>query len=176
MPVGSTNRRTFIAVLGSAAAWPAVAWSEGSSKRPIIAVLSAVTREDNAPLRAFVRGIWELGYVDGPNIDIKYRFAEGRLDRFSVLAEELVRLSPNVIVALVTPAAVAVKALTQTITIVCLACRCDSLWLDRQRGATGRERDRRIISDRGTHWQASRARAPNNSRRSQNRILSECRC
>ena len=114
------NRRAFIAGVGGAAvAWPMVAHAQGSTKRPLITVLSAVTREDNAPLRAFVRGMRELGYVDGQNIDIEYRFAEGRLDRFPVLAEELLRLSPNVIVAFVTPAAVAVRALTQTIPIVC---------------------------------------------------------
>src|SRR5262245_34295450 len=61
----------------------------------------------------------EFGYVEGQNIDIEYRFAEGRLERFPALAEELIRLSPNVIVAFVTPAAVATRALTQTIPIVC---------------------------------------------------------
>jgi putative ABC transport system substrate-binding protein len=61
----------------------------------------------------------ELGYASGQNIDMEYRFADGKLDRFPMLAGELVRLSPNVILATVTPAAVAAKALTQTIPIVC---------------------------------------------------------
>ena len=61
----------------------------------------------------------ELGYVDGQNIDIEYRFADGRLALFPRFAEELVRLSPNVIMATVTPAVVAIRALTQTIPIVC---------------------------------------------------------
>lgn len=61
----------------------------------------------------------ELGYVDDQNIDIEYRFADGQLDRFPMLAGELIRLSPNVILAAVTPAAVAARALTQTIPIVC---------------------------------------------------------
>ena len=61
----------------------------------------------------------ELGYVDGQNVDIEYRFADGWLERLPGLAEQLVRLSPNVIMVAVTPAAVAVRALTQTIPIVC---------------------------------------------------------
>ena len=113
------RRREFIAGLGGAATWPSWACAQGSTKRPLVAALSAAAREANLPLDAFVRGMQELGYVDGQNIDIEYRFANGRLDRFPVLAEELVRLSPNVIVVGVTPAAVAVKALTQTIPIVC---------------------------------------------------------
>jgi putative ABC transport system substrate-binding protein len=55
----------------------------------------------------------EFGYVEGQNIDIEYLFAEGRPDRLPALAEELVRLSPNVIVA-----AVATKALTRTIPVL----------------------------------------------------------
>jgi putative tryptophan/tyrosine transport system substrate-binding protein len=114
------RRRTFIAALGGAAAWPLVARAQQSSTgRPLVAVLSAITRERNSPINAFVQGMREFGYVEGQNIDIEYRFAEGKLDRFPALAEELVRLSPNAIVALVTPAAVATRALTQTIPIVC---------------------------------------------------------
>jgi putative ABC transport system substrate-binding protein len=113
-------RREFITLLGSAAAtWPLAARAQVSTKRPLIAVLTAITKEGNSPLGAFEQGMRELGYVDGQNIDIEYRFAEGRLERFPVLAEELLRLSPNVIVATVTPAAVAARALTQTIPIVC---------------------------------------------------------
>jgi putative tryptophan/tyrosine transport system substrate-binding protein len=67
----------------------------------------------------------ELGYVDGQNIDFEYRFAEGRLEPFPALAEELLRLSPNVIMAAVTPAAVAARALTHTIPIVCPLRRLD---------------------------------------------------
>src|SRR6266446_1717416 len=110
------RRREFISLLGGAASLPLAARAQQvSTRRPLIAVLSAVTRERNLPLNAFVQGMREFGYVEGENIDIEYRFAEGRLDRFPALADELVRLSPNVIVALVTPAAVATRALTQMI-------------------------------------------------------------
>jgi ABC-type uncharacterized transport system substrate-binding protein len=113
------RRREFIVVLGGAAVWPLAARAEDSTKRPLIAVLSAITRQANSPLNAFVLGMRELGYVDGQNIYFEYRFAEGRLERFPVFAEELLRLSPNVILATVTPAAVAARTLTQTIPIVC---------------------------------------------------------
>jgi putative tryptophan/tyrosine transport system substrate-binding protein len=114
------RRREFILGLGgAAAAWPLAARAEVSTKRPPIAVLSAITKEDNGPLDVFVLGLKEFGYVDGLNIDIVYRFAEGRLDRLPALAAALVGLTPDIIVALVTPAAVATRALTKSIPIVC---------------------------------------------------------
>jgi putative ABC transport system substrate-binding protein len=66
-----------------------------------------------------MEGLRELGYVEGGNIDVAYRFADGHLDQFPTLAEELVQLTPEVIVAAVTPAAAAVRRLTKTIPIVC---------------------------------------------------------
>jgi putative ABC transport system substrate-binding protein len=113
------RRREFIVALAGAAAGPTAARAQVSTKRPLVAVLSGVARKVNSPLTAFERGMRELGYIDGQNIDIEYRFADGQLDRFPMLAEELIRLSPNVILAAVTPAAVAARALTQTIPIVC---------------------------------------------------------
>ena len=114
------ERREFITLLaGAAAAWPLAAHAEVSTKRPVIAVLTAITKENNAPLNAFAQGLKELGYVDGVNVDLVYRFAEGHLDRFPALAAEVVGLRPDVILATVTPAAVATKALTTSIPIVC---------------------------------------------------------
>ena len=113
------RRRKFITLLSGVAAWPIAASAEVSTKRPLIAVLTAITNETNSPLNALVQGLKELGYVEGVNVDITYRFAEGRLDRFPVLAAELVALTPDVIVAPVTPAAVATRALTKSIPIVC---------------------------------------------------------
>jgi putative tryptophan/tyrosine transport system substrate-binding protein len=114
------KRREFITLLsGAAATWPLGARAQVSTKRPLIGVLVAVTREGNPVLSAFVQGLRELGYVEGQNVDIAWRFAEGRMDRFPKLAEELVRLMPDVIMAAVTPAAVATRTLTRTIPIVC---------------------------------------------------------
>ena len=89
------------------------------TKRPLIAVLTALTKRENSPLDAFLQGMKELGYVDGQTVDIAYSMAEGYLDRFPVLAAEVVELRPDVILAAVTPAAVATAALTKSIPIVC---------------------------------------------------------
>jgi putative ABC transport system substrate-binding protein len=113
------RRRDLVAALASACAWPLALRAQDSTQRPLVAVLSAVARVGNLPVDAFVRGLEELGFVDGANIDIAYRFAEGRLDRIPALAGELIRLAPTVFMAAVTEAAVAAKALTQRIPIVC---------------------------------------------------------
>jgi putative tryptophan/tyrosine transport system substrate-binding protein len=108
------RRRDFIASIGGAATLaiilPRLARAQSSTKRPLIAVLSAVRREDNAPLNALMEGMRELGYVEGRNVDIAFRFADGHHDRFPALAEEAIRLSPDVIVALVIQATVALLA------------------------------------------------------------------
>ena len=111
------KRREFFTLLSGAAMWSIEARAEVS--RPLIAVLTAITKDRNSPLDAFVQGLKELSYVESLNVDIVYRFAEGHLDRLPVLAAELVALKPAVIVAVVTPAAVATKALTKSIPIVC---------------------------------------------------------
>src|SRR5690349_9630893 len=67
---GAVKRREFITLLAGALAWPARADSETSRKRPLIAVLSAITRVDNSPLTAFVDGLKDLGYVEGQNVEI----------------------------------------------------------------------------------------------------------
>jgi putative ABC transport system substrate-binding protein len=117
------RRRDFFASIGGVAAMPIIlprlARAQSSTKRPLIAVLSAVRREDNAPLKAFMEGMRELGYAEGRNIDIAFRFTGGHHDQFPALAEEAIRLSPDVIVALVIQATVEARRLTQTIPIVC---------------------------------------------------------
>jgi ABC-type uncharacterized transport system substrate-binding protein len=114
------RRRDFIKVIaGSAAAWPLEIRAQVSTRKPLIAILSAVTREHNIPLDALVQGLHELGYVEGRSADFAFRFAEGKLDRLPALVQELVQLTPDIIVVGVTPAAVAARALTQTIPIVC---------------------------------------------------------
>ena len=71
------KRREFITLLSGAATWSIGARAELSPNRPLIAVLSAITKGGNSPLNAFVQGLKELGYVEGLNVDIVYRFAEG---------------------------------------------------------------------------------------------------
>jgi ABC-type uncharacterized transport system substrate-binding protein len=88
-------------------------------KLPRVGFLGPRSHSDGAPFRdAFLQGLRELGWVDGKNIAIEYRFAEGRLDRLPDLAAELVRLEVDVILATSTPPAVAAKNATRTIPIV----------------------------------------------------------
>jgi putative tryptophan/tyrosine transport system substrate-binding protein len=70
---GAVKRREFITLLGGAAAWPLRANAETSRKRPLIAVLSAITKVGNSPLMAFVDGLKELGYIEGQNVEIVYQ-------------------------------------------------------------------------------------------------------
>jgi putative tryptophan/tyrosine transport system substrate-binding protein len=119
-PAARMGRREFVSLLGGAvAAWPLAIRAQVSTRKPLIGILSAVTRVHNIPLDALVHGLQELGYVEGRSADFAFRFAEGKLDRLPALVEELVRLTPDVIVVGVTPAAVAARALTRTIPIVC---------------------------------------------------------
>ena len=115
------QRRKFITLIGGAiatqAALPRPARAEVSTKRPLLAVLAGVTRKEFPA--SFMEGMRELGYVEGGNIDVAYRFADGHLQLLPSLAEELIQLTPKVIFAAVTPAAVAARRLTQTIPIVC---------------------------------------------------------
>src|SRR5262245_2037035 len=80
-----------------------------------------LTAPSTPRLEAFRHGLRELGYIDGQNIAIKYRYAEGRNDRLPDLAAELVRLKVKVIVAVGQAAVNAAKAATQTIPIVMVA-------------------------------------------------------
>ena len=90
-----------------------------AAKRPLVAVLSSVTSIAAAHLLSgFRQGLQELGYVEGRNIDIVHRYADGDLTRIPALADELVRLKPEVIVCETNAATVAFKQATTTIPIV----------------------------------------------------------
>ena len=114
------NRRTFIGLLGGAAAWPLAAWAQQVSRVPRIGYLSPSSASPG-PLNyydEFRRELRELGYLEGQNIVIDYRFADGRFDRLPQLAAELVQLNVDVIVSVVTQASLAAKNATRTIPIV----------------------------------------------------------
>jgi putative ABC transport system substrate-binding protein len=94
------HRRAFLGTMaGGLLAAPLSAEAQAPAKVPRIGFLSARPATDNPKfLESFRQGLRELGYVEGQNIAIEYRFAEGRPERLPVLAAELVRLKVDVIV------------------------------------------------------------------------------
>jgi putative tryptophan/tyrosine transport system substrate-binding protein len=118
------DRRTFLAGTGAVLlAAPLVAQAQ-PARLPRIGFLAAGSPSDpriQRFLQAFQQGLRELGYVDGQNISIEYRWAEGKYDRLPSLAAELVSLKVSVIVAAASPVIQVAKHATQTVPIVMVA-------------------------------------------------------
>jgi putative tryptophan/tyrosine transport system substrate-binding protein len=114
------RRREFITLLGGAtAAWPLAARAQQAGRVPTIGFLGSATPATQGQwVTAFVQRLRELGWVEGHNLAIDYRWAEGRSERFADIAAEIVRLKVDVIVAATTPAALAAKQATSVIPIV----------------------------------------------------------
>src|SRR5436190_3380923 len=119
----SMRRREFITLLGGAAvAWPIGARAQQVEKIYRIGILEPIPAARNAAnLDALRKGLRELGYVEGRNLVIEYRSADGRAERFPDLAAELVRLNVDLIVTRGTPAIFAAKNATKTIPVVMAA-------------------------------------------------------
>src|SRR5262249_40944543 len=110
------RRRDFITLLGGAATWPLAARAQQREKKSRVGYLG-VSSSSLEPhyVEAFRQKLRELGRVDGENIAIEYRWAEGQDDRLPSLANELVRLDPDIIVTTGTPGALAAMQATKTI-------------------------------------------------------------
>jgi putative tryptophan/tyrosine transport system substrate-binding protein len=109
------KRREFITLLGGAAAWPLAARAQQAARPARIGLMASQLLP---PQQRFSRRLQEQGYVEGRNVQLEWRFAEGQDDRFSAFAAELVALPVDLIVTWGTPAALAAKQATRTIPIV----------------------------------------------------------
>jgi ABC-type uncharacterized transport system substrate-binding protein len=115
------RRREFITLLGATAAWPLAASAQQLGKVHRIGCLMFASAGDSAYARlieAFRRGMRDLGYIEGRNLAIEYRYAGDNHERLAALAAELVRMEVDVIVSHGTPGTLAAKRATATIPIV----------------------------------------------------------
>jgi putative tryptophan/tyrosine transport system substrate-binding protein len=119
MQFAQLKRRTFITFLGAAAAWPLAARAQEMGKRRIIGFLgSGTSAAQGLWVTAFLQRLRELGWIEGRNLTVEYRWAEGNSDRAAEFAAEFVRLNVDVIVTYANPMVLATKQATSVIPIV----------------------------------------------------------
>ncbi len=140
------KRRDFIAALGVAAAWPPGARAQQSNRmRRIGALMPTAENDPDAQLRrrAFEQGLQNLGWTDGRNVRIDWRWAAGDIGRDRSFATELVGLEPDVLLAGATPELAALHEVTSSIPIVfVLSWRSNRRGLRRKLCTAGRQHHR----------------------------------
>jgi putative ABC transport system substrate-binding protein len=125
------KRREFIMLLGGAAAWPLVSNAQQVGKVYRIGILETISAAQNAAnLDALRKGLRKLGYIEGKNLVIEYRSAEGHAERFPDMASELTRLKVDLIVTRGTPAVQAAKNVAGAIPVVMAAMGAPFLVVD----------------------------------------------
>jgi putative tryptophan/tyrosine transport system substrate-binding protein len=123
MQPGRVKRREFITLLGGWTAWPLVARAQQPERmRRVGLLMSTGNPEDDPESRARIaalrQGLKKLGWTEGHNIQLDYRWARGDANQFQMIAKELVALRPDVIIAVTTTACIALKRETATIPVV----------------------------------------------------------
>jgi len=114
------KRRDFITLLGgAAAAWPLAARAQQQPVRPLIGILSPLSAASAARnIAGFRSGLRDLGYLEGHNATLALRYGDGAPERMAPLAQELVALKPDVLMAGARSGVLAAQAATRTIPIV----------------------------------------------------------
>jgi putative ABC transport system substrate-binding protein len=124
------NRREFMGLVGgAAAAWPLAAQAQQVVKVWRIGILDSATRELNQDIAALFKGLRALGYVEGQNLIVEYRSADGRNERLPELVSELLRFNLDLIVVRGTPEIIAIKNANSKIPIVMSAVGADPIGL-----------------------------------------------
>jgi putative ABC transport system substrate-binding protein len=121
MAIGIGRRQLISALGGAVAAWPLAPRAQQGEQVRRIGVLNALTESDpqqQTQDTAFRQRLSELGWIDGRNIQVDYRWGAGSLGRVQLLAKELVALNPDVLVGVTTPATAALQRETKTIPII----------------------------------------------------------
>ena len=115
------KRREFITLLGGTVAWPLAARAQQPGRMRRVGVLMTLSADDPeglARVTAFAQGLQELGWRDGRDVRIDYRWAAADAASFHRHAQELLTLGPDVIIATATPSVVALQQVTRTVPIV----------------------------------------------------------
>jgi putative tryptophan/tyrosine transport system substrate-binding protein len=123
------RRRAFISLLGGAAVWPLAARAQNSNKIVRIGLLTTANPRSTSFIQAFEQRLRDLGYIEGQNMVVDFRNAEGQVDRLPDLAADLVRLGADVIVTATDPATRAVQKATAAIPILMVAINFDPIAL-----------------------------------------------